>query len=265
MSSKRSIQLILAGTLAAGSLALSGCVQLDQPTRTSTQELTGHVPDEADLEDAEIVTVDEEQNRRVFATDENGDFRLELPSGHTYEVYVAEEGERGLDEADQLVFPRSDGWVDRTITVSGEMAPFDLGEVRPAGTLETAEYHVAEAAERDEERPDAPERDSLDEADERVECEEGPAGLFCVHDGIHPGCEGLSIAAEKRAAGMAHADRTGSDQDAELPEIATDHIPEDPESSSSESEERPEPIDLSQPVALAQFNPPFEFPGCGAE
>lgn len=235
---------------AAGAVALFGCVEPDDSTDTQTQQITGELSSDSDS-DADLVAVDDSGTLYLFETEPDGSFHLELPAGHTYELYASEDGVRGLDQAHKLVFPRVDGDVDQQIDIAGQMEPFELGDVGSADSLESAEFQVQQA--EDSGQPD----DS-----ESMECDEGAAGLFCIHDGLHPGCEGLSVAAD-RAAGaqdqategfqLAEQARQAADQAIEADGDSAPDIPEFDDSAS---------VDPDQPIALSQYNPPAQFPGC---
>ena len=325
MKRKRFLHLATVLIAAIGMFILGACGEAgtDDSVETSTQQLTGSLPDQSGAELPDVVAVDQRGIQYLFETDENGDFRLALPTGHTYELYINENGTRGLEQASQLVFPRADDQVDTTVTIGGAMAPFDLGEVRPAGTLETAQYHITQASgeengdvdqrpdsagqpddlptegadseeadseEADSEEADSEEADSEEaDAEDAMDCPEGPPGLYCVHDGAHPACQGLAIAAANRAAARGNASeaqqtgeegrriaeeaRQRAEQDAEEAdaddeeaeadseeEEADAEDDEDQASAESDGDNGPGPND--RPIALPQFNPPFEFPGC---
>ncbi len=330
MDRTRFLNVVLALIATAGMLTLVGCgeASTDDAYDTSTQELTGSIPADSAPDRPDIVAVDERGTEYLFDTDEAGGFHLALPAGHTYELYVSEQGTRGLEQASQLVFPRADGDVDDSVTIGGAMAPFDLGEVRPAGTMETANYQLENASAEDrrqdgdaEDRGDQATGDEQsgeqatgddaagddatgDEAEtddeesgdqaadddaEAMDCAEGAPGLFCIHDGLHPACEGLAIAAANRGEARGNADRArqNADQGRQMAEQARldaeqdarqtgaeqadaeqagEHMPDAlEEHAGPESEEERGPIDNDRPIALPQFNPPFEFLGCSGQ
>jgi hypothetical protein len=312
MDRTRTSNAIVALIAIAGMLGLASCGEAaSEEFGTSTQQLIGTIPDDTGAELPDVVAVDESGTSYLFETEEDGTFRLALPSGHTYELFLSEQGTRGLEQASQIVFPRADGDVDRSVSVGGEMAPFDLGEVRPAGTLETANYQVEDASSEDRRQDNQEHAEGADqngatpdedgdeagqdgdeaEADEAdaMDCADGPAGLFCVHDGIHPGCEGLAIAADMRAQGRANADQGRDEADQRRDEVddgrqiaeqarrdvhsadagaeqADDYLSEDlPQQAGGQLQEDQGADDLDRPIALPQFNPPVEFPGCGVQ
>ncbi|MFW6057436.1 MAG: hypothetical protein ACOC9W_01130, partial [Persicimonas sp.] len=107
MDRTRFLNAALALIATAGMLTLVGCgeASTDDAYDTSTQALTGSIPADSDLDRPDIVAVDERGTEYLFDTDEDGGFHLALPAGHTYELYVSEQGTRGLEQASRLVFP----------------------------------------------------------------------------------------------------------------------------------------------------------------
>lgn len=257
MNRTLSFHTLLTTSAVVALMALLGCV--DDEVATSTQQLTGTVSADSDAERPDIVAVDEMGTPYLFETGANGAFRIALPVGHTYELFVNEHGTQGLEQANKVVFPRTNGDFDHRVHVSGAMDPFDMGEVRAAGTPDTAHFQVEQALSEEQDDPEA------------TECADGPPGLFCVHDGVHPGCEGLTIAATNRAqAGnqasnappqsdegsqIAEEARQAAERNAEQADAGAEYIPDDSDQES---------LDDNQPIALPQIPPPFEFPGCDA-
>ena len=246
--------------IAIGSILILGACGGEEAIGTSTQQLTGENSSDSSSE-TDIIAVDDEGTHYLFETASDGRFNIALPTGHTYELYISENGTSGLEQASKMVFPRADGSIDHKVRVNGAMDPFDLGEVSLADTLDAASYQVELVSEESQ-----GEEDNIEGSDEAMECDEGPAGLFCVHDGLHPGCTGLSIAAEARNNGshagqpagddgvqIAREARQAAEHDAEQAEAADEYIPEGDGQGS---------IDDERPIALPQINPPFEFPGC---
>lgn len=277
------VSTALAMAAAATLIAAVGCGE----TATETQQMTGQLSAESDEDsdeesdstadtDGDVVAVDDTGTPYLFETDADGNFQLELPAGHTYELYVTEEGLQGLEEANKMAFPRIEGGVDQQVAVDGEMAPFDLGEVGTADSMEEAEYHLMQAEEADDaadngQPEDGDETGETDDDGQAQECDEGAPGLFCIHDGQHPACQGLETAAEQRAEAPAGADEDpggppeGIDvaeeaRDAAEGEIEeADEVPEIPE---VEVDDESGDADTEGLVALPEFNPPALFPGC---
>lgn len=234
MQKRKAKQIRIVAALAA-LFFLAACGETgDESIASLTQQLSGSISPDAEIPDAGIVAVDEAGGLYLFEVDAGGQFQVELPAGQSYELYISAQGEAGLQLVSQLVFPRRDGEVDSSVRVDAGMAPFDLGELRPAGALEEAEYEVVESAAA------------------AAECEEGPAGLFCIHDGLHPGCEGLQIAAEARQ--RVAEGRQIADQARQAAERAGEHLP-------AEVEDH-RPLRPESSVAVPERNAPLAFPGC---
>lgn len=290
---RTSIESLVTTTLAiAAAAALVVAVGCGE-TETNTQQMTGQLSTEADEDaeeetdgtvsaDADVVAVDDVGNAYLFETDDEGNFVLELPVGHTYELYVSEEGVQGLEEANKMTFPRLDGEIDPQVAVQGEMAPFDLGEVGTAESEEEADYYLMRA-EEGENAEDNAQADAQDDAgdtetdedgdDQAQECDEGAPGLYCIHDGKHPACEGLETAAENRAdapaGGADNAPGGGPPEGIDVAEQARDAAERDieeadeaPEIPEAEAGDESGDADVEGPVALPEFNPPAVFPGC---
>lgn len=234
MYDRETLKIVSLMAVAGGMLVAFGCGDAERDD--STQQLTGSLSTNIDGDDADLVAVDEEGTAYLFELDDGGTFRIALPAGQSYELYLREEASQSLAAASQLVFPRADGSVDHGVYVEGEMAPFEIGELRPTASLHTASYEVVPSE------------------SEVSECEDGPEGLYCVHDGVHPGCQGLDVASEARQ----NAERGHQIAD-EARQAADAHL--DPvEDAASEAEDGA--VDSDRPIALPEINPPFEFSGC---
>lgn len=239
MYGKRIWKIVSLTAIIGGMLVAFGCGDAERDD--SAQQLTGSLSMDSDGDAAELIAVDEEGTAYLFETDDDGNFRLALPAGQAYELYVREEASQGLDVASQIVFPRADGGVDHQVSIEGTMAPFEVGELRPEESLDAASYEVVSSE------------------SQTSGCEEGPEGLYCVHDGVHPGCQGLETASEARKnaeRGLQIADeaRQAAEADVELVEQAV--------SEAEDGADNGDDVDSDRPVALPQINPPFEFPGC---
>ncbi len=131
--------------LAFSMIGLTACSgQMSSPDGSSTQTqrtqtLTGALSADFESDTPRVIALDR-QGQHHRASLEGDRFRLTVPKGDSYSLYVAGQNDRTPEEAVQIVFPRVDGTVDHTFAVRRTGESFDFGTVRPAGKLGSAQF-----------------------------------------------------------------------------------------------------------------------------
>ena len=180
------------------------------------------------------VTATDEGGHAVHAAvGADGGFSLDLPKGHTYQLAVAtEKGDVSL------VFPRTNGKLDKSFVVKSDGASVRLGAVRYLAKAPTTGFHVTSSA------------GSTSPPSGQTGADQGGNCVDCVNDDQNTICEG-------------GGESGGTAAEAQGAESASNAAPS---STGNTSEaDNADQADPNQEMAVGDQNAPDQVDGCGGD
>jgi len=237
---RHSLFLVCAAALV---LTAGGCKKSTtkaDPDPTSTVQGALSIPSFA-VGPTGVVAVDEVGARIRASLAADGGFRLDLPKGHTYTLYVT-----GGKADEPVVFPRKGGRLDRTFRVSSGASIVTLGLVRHFDRAPAAGFVQSPAKSTSTVKPATSHEQGDGEIGECVDGKVKGTGAACVDDDEKGTCENGSEASD----GDGECEN-GKDAKTGLP--CTDN---------DQTGEGEKDADAAQPMAVPDQNPPDDVGGC---